>query len=479
MDRYRPRYHFTPLRNWMNDPNAPLQWQGEYHLFYQHNPNGPAWGDIHWGHAKSTDLVNWERLPVALAPSRELGELHCYSGCSVVDGEEVKVFYTSIGEGERNATDGAQQWSATGGGDLLAWDKQADRPVLTGEAHGDFRVTEWRDPYVWRESGEWHMLTGGIHEDRGCGLLYRSADLEQWRFEGLFHQGDESIWECPHIYRFGDKAVLCYSPSGPVRYVSGTMTPTGLSGAVVRGTVDYGGWEGFYASTGFVDERGRRIMLGWMPEGRGERFPVPLEWTGALAIPRIVGLKDNGALSMTPIPELAALRGERRSYADVRVGREPMDTGVRSSSFECALEVRLPDAGEEAGEHGKAGGEYGEFAEFVVSVLVSPCGRERTEVRLNFKDRTVAIDRSRSSLFPGVHKTSVVGEFKPDDEAAELRLRLFVDQSTIEVFVGDETCLSARVYPSLDDSTGIELRSDADIDVIGMDIWEMNAAEFR
>lgn len=463
MDRYRPQYHFTPPRNWMNDPNGPFQRNGEYHLFYQHNPSGKEWGDIHWGHAKSPDLVNWLRLPVALAPSRELGEHHCFSGCSVVDGEEVRLFYTSIGEGERNATNGAQQWTATGS-DLLNWSKPAHNPVLTTELHGDIQITEWRDPYVWKEQDGWKMVLGGICEGKGCGLLYHSDDLDHWRFERILHRGEEWIWECPHIFRFDDKAVLFYSPSGPVQYVTGTFSPEGLSDASGPLTADYGGWEGFYASTGFVDERGRRVLLGWMPEGRGENFPIPLEWTGAMALPRLVGLKPNGAVSFTPVPELESLRGECVGFADVRIGTEPRDTGVQSTAFECLLEIGKPS--EAAGE-------------LTVSVLVSACGRERTDVRLDFAARTVEIDRSNSSLFPGVHKSSVVGHFNPDDSVDTLKLRIFVDRSTIEVFADDETCLSARVYPSLDDSKGVRLHSNGEIRVAEANIWEMNAADIR
>jgi beta-fructofuranosidase len=447
----------------MNDPNGPFQLGGEYHLFYQHNPSGTEWGDIHWGHAKSPDLVNWLRLPVALAPSRELGEHHCFSGCSVVNGEEVTLFYTSIGQGERNATTGAQQWTAKGK-DLQTWRKPDFNPVLTLDVHGDLRITEWRDPYVWKEQDEWKMLLGGIYEGKGCALLYHSADLEDWRFERIFHRGDEPIWECPHLFRFGDRAVLFYSPSGPVQYVSGMWNEDGLSEVSWRGTVDYGGWEGYYASTGFVDQKGRRILLGWMPEGRGEGFPIRLDWSGALALPRIVDLKPNGALAISPIPELDMLRGKSASFADFRVGPVPWDTGVFSSSFECAMEIEKPSD---------------ENGELIVSLFVSACGRERTDLRLDFATNTIVIDRSKSSLFPGVHTFPVIGKLNPEDAEKTLKLRIFADQSSIEVFAGDETCITARVYPSLDESKGIQLRSNGEIHVIGIELWEMKAADIR
>ncbi|WP_308636417.1 glycoside hydrolase family 32 protein [Paenibacillus silvisoli] len=463
MDRYRPRYHFTLTRNWMNDPNGPFQLNGDYHLFYQHNPSAPEWGDIHWGHAVSRDLVNWQRLPIALAPSLDLGEKHCYSGCAVVDGEEVRLFYTSIGEGERNATSGAQQWTVKNEGeDLLAWRKPDFNPALTVAHNGDFKITEWRDPYVWREQDGWKMLLGGIYEERGCALLYQSSDLENWTFEHMFHRGSEWIFECPHLFRFGDRAVLFYSPAGPVQYVSGGWSNNGLTGELVQGTVDSGGWEGYYASTGFVDENGRCILHGWMPESRGENFPVALDWAGALALPRVVELKENGKLSMKPVPEMESLRGEGRTFTVLQLGESSVETGVHSTSFECVVSVKRPAAG---------------TGELIVSVLASASGEERTDVRVDFAAGTVSVDRANSSLFPGVHKSSVVGALNLDDAEESLTLRFFVDQSVVEVFAGDETCVTARVYPTLEDSDGIRLQASGDIEVASMDIWEMKAAE--
>ncbi|GLX67588.1 glycoside hydrolase family 32 protein [Paenibacillus glycanilyticus] len=465
MDRYRPRYHFTAPRNWMNDPNGPFQLNGEYHLFYQHNPSKPEWGDIHWGHAISKDLVNWTHLPYGMAPSYELGESHCFSGCSVVDGEEVTLFYTSIGEGERNAATGAQQWMARGT-DMRTWQKPAINPVLTLELHGDLQIRDWRDPYVWKTEDGWRMILGGIHEEKGCAFIYHSDNLEQWSFKGIFYKGEEWIWECPHLFRFGDKAVLFYSPSGPVRYLSGTINGDQLVDVQQHGTVDFGGWEGYYASTGFVDEAGRRIVHGWIPEGsRGEEFPVNLDWAGALALPRVVDLKPNGALSMTPVPALESLRGENYSFANVTVNQSAWNTGVGSTSFECLLEIDRQAIAS---------------TDLTISVFASACGKEHTDVVLDLAANTISIDRSNSSLLPKVHKTAITGELPVADGTDFIKLRIFVDQSIVEVFVDDETCLTTRVYPTLEDSNGIQLRSGNDKSVVSsIQIWEMKAADIR
>ncbi|GLX67580.1 glycoside hydrolase family 32 protein [Paenibacillus glycanilyticus] len=468
MDRYRPRYHFTAPRNWMNDPNGPFQLNGEYHLFYQHNPSKPEWGDIHWGHAVSRDLVNWTHLPYGLAPSHERGEIHCYSGCAVVDGDEVKLFYTSIGEGDRNATTGAEQWMAhSSGRDLRSWHKPDINPVLTLNLHGETYVQDWRDPYVWKETDGWRMILGGIYEGKGVAMIYKSEDLENWSFIGVFHQGEEHIWECPHLFRFEeDKAVLFYSPSGQVRYMTGTINGDKLTDVQMHGTVDFGGMQGYYASTGFVDEAGRRILLGWSPEeARGKDFLVNLDWAGALALPRVVQLKPNGAIAMSPVPEIERLRGSHHMFQQLRVSSTKVDTDLHSTSFECLLEMDRDALGVQA---------------IIVSLFASPCGREHTDVRLDLVSNKVTIDRSSSSLFPDVNKTPVEGNLPQAEGSEPVKLRIFADQSMIEVFVNDETCLTARVYPTLEESNGLALQTSLSEAVISsMQAWEMKAADIR
>jgi beta-fructofuranosidase len=221
-DIYKPIYHFVPEKNWMNDPNGTIFYKGEYHLFYQHNPNAPEWGTIHWGHAKSKDLVHWEHLLIALYPSNELGEDHCFFGCAVISSEGIPtIFYTSIGTESRHQSIGAEQWMAISRDDMLTWEKSGLNPVMKLELHGDMDIREWRDPFVWKEAGVWYMLIGGGHNGKGCALIYKSDNLTDWTFLNKCLEGSEEYWECPNLFQLGDKKVLVYSPDDKVKYAIG------------------------------------------------------------------------------------------------------------------------------------------------------------------------------------------------------------------------------------------------------------------
>ncbi|MGN1019845.1 MAG: hypothetical protein ACI4O7_05690, partial [Aristaeellaceae bacterium] len=171
----RPVFHFTPEANWINDPNGLCQIDGVYHLYYQYNPHGTAWGDIHWGHAVSADLLHWADRPMAMIPAREKGEIHCFSGgcCRDAAGKPC-FFYTSVGREEdgRDCVNGAQQWHAepvAGDMDRLA---QTDADAMTDAIHGGMHVRDWRDPCVLPWKGRYLMVLGGCVEERGCVLLY-------------------------------------------------------------------------------------------------------------------------------------------------------------------------------------------------------------------------------------------------------------------------------------------------------------------
>jgi beta-fructofuranosidase len=178
---------------------------------------------------------------------------------------------------------------------------------------------------------------------------------------------------------------------------------------------------------------------------------------GGAGAAAFVDLKPNGALAMSPVPELEMLRGESRSFTNVCAWQAPMNTGVHSTSFECLVEIDRRTAG---------------TGELIVSIFASACGLEYTDVCLDLATNKIVIDRSNSSLFPNVHKSPIKGDLPPVDGAESLKLRIFADQSIVEVFFDDETCLSARVYPSLEGSDGIELRSSGDTIVCKLKVWE-------
>ena len=485
MSSYKPIYHFTAAKNWLNDPNGPIYYQGEYHLFYQHNPYGTEWGTIHWGHAVSKDLVHWQHKPLALYPSVEQGEVHCFSGCCVVSDAGVPtIFYTSIGDGERNATTGAEQWSAYSLDGMLTWIKSPHNPVLTAEAHGANPPLDWRDPYVWREPDGWRMVLGGTTDGKGGALLYVSDDLEHWRFVSHLFRSErgEAQWECPHVFKFAgaglgnsaesadsanpaqDKYALFYSPSGPVCYYTGTINAEGELIPEASGQVDYGGWEGYYASTGFVDGAGRKLLWGWLPEmSRGDRFPVELDWAGVMALPRQVELKPGGKLSFRPVPELEQLRcGDALRWEDVKVTRAGWDTG--RSSRACELAVTFATSASSP--------------VLRVAVLRSPGGEEQTTVVVDTAAPSITIERSVSSLYAGTHKSPVGGPL-PEPVNGLYQLRIFVAHSVVEVFAGDEACLTTRVFPSRADSTGIALSADSYLVLKELQVWEMSSARFE
>jgi beta-fructofuranosidase len=170
-DPHRPHYHFLPPANWMNDPNGPIFWHGTYHLSYQYNPRGAYWGDMHWGHARSRDLVHWQHLPVALAPTPHGPDKGgCFSGSAFVNGTTPPLVYTGV--------EPEVQCLASSRIGMVHWQKFKGNPVLATPPRGV------RDPSIWREEGgSWLMTVGsGVKGQGGTVLLYQSNDLIHWHY---------------------------------------------------------------------------------------------------------------------------------------------------------------------------------------------------------------------------------------------------------------------------------------------------------
>jgi beta-fructofuranosidase len=427
-DPARPLYHFHAQANWMNDPNGPIYHQGYYHLFYQLNPYGDTWGHMHWGHARSRDLVHWQHLPIALWPSEERGEQHVFSGCTVLGPKgQPLAFYTSIGQGKPAETY-AEQWMATGDKDLLTWRKHPGNPVLAESLHGGVKVFDWRDPFFFQEKGSNYLVLGGNLNQRQGGKavvnLYRaeSNDLTRWRYLGvLFTHPDTNVVniECPNFFRLGERWVLVVSPHGPVEYFVGDLDLTTFQFKPQhRGVFDLGG--NYYAPNSLTDHRGRRIMWGWV-----NGFKPGQGWNGCLSLPRSLTIGPHDELLQKPAQELKKLRSEHFRLSDVSLDESPhVINGCKGDCIEVYADVEMWKAN-------------------VVQLKLrrSEDGTRFIPITLGGNELDVAGAKAPFRLQAG-EKT--------------VKLNLFLDRSVLEVFANDRLCF-ARVIQAQPQDLGLEI----------------------
>jgi beta-fructofuranosidase len=456
-DPHRPRYHFQSPSNWMNDPNGFIHWQGEYHLFYQHNPFGPLHANMHWGHAVSEDLVHWRDLPLALTPTPGgFDKEGCWSGCAVDNNGVPTLVYTGVFP--------EVQIVATSADNLLTWDKHTANPVIAAPP-ADLEVTGFRDPCVWREADTWYLVIGsGIKNIGGAILLYRSPDLINWEYMHPLCVGNKvetaEMWECPSFFPLGDKHVLFVSVFlfACVEYFVGTYRDYKFE-PEFHTPLDYSSL--FYAPQSINDAAGRRLLFGWIREARSDALVEAAGWSGMQSVPRILLLRPDGLVGIEPAAELQALRGQHTHYSDRSLSPFTTDKldDVQGNSLEIIAEF-VPGSAQEYG----------------VKLLCSPDGEEETLVVYDRVTQTLTIDRARSCANPeGVEITPQTGTLNLA-EGEPLKLHIFLDCSVIEVFANGRMALTSRIYPTRPDSQGLALFTRAGgITLNQMDVWQMNS----
>ncbi len=343
----------------MNDPNGPIYWKGVYHMFFQYNPNAAVWGDMHWAHAVSEDMIHWRHLPIALAPTPGWDDADgCFTGSAVDDRGTATILYTGVKTtAPELATlrDGVQNFrevqclATSSDPQLRTWTKWKT-PVI--EPPQDPRLAGFRDPFLWRgfdlagigrspprraaplqdggaaQSGGtaqddrwWYLGVGsGVRKEGGRVLLYRSQDLRQWEYLHPLASGQWTgrdsvnlvdsgeMWECPDFFPLGSKHVLLYSTAGHVIWETGELDPKELVfHSQRRGILDHGA---YYAQKTQLDAHGNRILWGWIPEKRPDDELRAAGWAGCMALPRVLSLSADGDLEMRVAPEVQSLRGK-------------------------------------------------------------------------------------------------------------------------------------------------------------------------
>jgi beta-fructofuranosidase len=424
-DPMRPQFHLLPARNWMNDPNGPIYFDGRYHMFFQYNPLAAVWGDMSWNHAVSEDMLHWKHLPVALTPTPGSPDsFGVFSGSAIAVGKRVYAVYTGTrksGSDLATIRDGAndvQESQCLAWSDdpmLVTWTKDP-QPVVARPPAG-LDITGFRDPSVWKQGDVYYMTVGsGIAKTGGCVLLYRSHDLKQWEYLHELTSGvwngkktanpcdDGEMWECPEFFALGGQHVLIYSTLGKVFWESGALDAATMKFTMKkRGELD---WGAFYAPKTQLDAVGRRILWGWIPEKRSEDAMKAAGWSGMMALPRVMQLDADGTLRLTVLPQASALRGASLPAMESRVG----------------LLRKLPRATGEAMWTGKRGSD--------AVVRISDGEKELVSVMYSAADHTMSADGHTVAL-------------GPDDEPS---VHAFVDGSVIELILGERVGYTKRFY---------------------------------
>src|SRR5690349_18298068 len=439
----RPRYHFTPPLNYMNDPNGLVFFDGEYHLFYQHNPFGAVWGHMSWGHAVSRDLIHWENLPVAL---HEENGVMIFSGSAVVDWKNTSGFgtseapplvavYTGHSETEQNqniaySTDRGRTWT-----------KYEGNPVLAIGAR------DFRDPKVfWHEStGHWIMVT--VLPDLQKVRFDASTDLRHWTHLSDFGPagGTDGLWECPDLFELpveGEQGrtkwvlkVDVLRGIGAQYFIGdfdGTLFINDAAPDVVR-RVDFG--EDFYAAQSWSDEpNGPRVWIAWMNNWHYANEIPTAPWRGVFSIPRQLSLRRFGEtlrLVQHPIEELQQFT--KSIYDSGNIDIEGVNAQLAALDMDMAQEIKVQVT-------------LGTATRFGLRL----CNGDGEETRIGYDterqeilvDRRLSGTSTFSDQFAAVHRAPLV------PEAGKISLHIFLDSCSVEVFAGDGSAvISDLIFP--------------------------------
>ena len=453
-DFHRPRYHFLPAANWMNDPNGVIHWNGAHHLFFQYNPDGAYHANMHWGHAVSDDLIHWRELPIAIAPTPDSPDQGgVFSGCMVDDQGAPTAIYTGVNDDYTVQV----QCIARGNHDLAQWQKYAGNPILAEVPAELGQTRDFRDPFVWRGDDRWYMiLASHIVGVGGAVLLYRSDDLRRWDYLHPLFVGDKARhgfnFECPNFFPLGDKWVLIVSMQ-PAAHVPGvTLYFVGryencrfIPGR--EGLYDAGY---SYASLCSSDAQGRRLIHSWIREGRSKSSQLGAGWTGVQAIPRVLSLDASDRLVSRPVPELETLRGQHYHFEATDLAEDIASVSGLSLDIEAEFDVSL---GETCGLELVCNGDK--------LAIIYQRRAQTLQIRRQYERDDAEIDSDTQGI---VHAL---------DSGELLRLRVLLDGSVLEVIANDRARITSRFYPSSAGNNQLRVVSPGSL--AALDIWEMSS----
>lgn len=430
---YRPQTHFTPSKNWMNDPNGMVYVNGQYHLFYQYNPKGNDWGNMSWGHAVSTNLLEWKEQPVALLPD-ELGDI--FSGSAVYDAENTAGFgegaivalYTSSGKYQQQSL----AYSVDNGTTFV---KHTGNPIIGNTSEPDFR-----DPKVFwhNESRKWIMALAKGHQY--AIEFWSSSNLKNWSKLSSFSISKNACnrgqWECPDLLRMSYKGqekwvlIVSVNPGGPVlgsgtQYFIGHFDGTSF----VADERDYPLWVDYgmdnYAGVTWSNVEDRHVFIGWMNNWSYAGSVPTNPWRSAMTLPRELSLlewNNQPILASKVVREIEEWAGKWN------------DVSSESLNIKDAYQIRLElNAAKNA------------------TIILKNDADESLDMTLNAATKQLVTHRTGKSGDSSFANTFSVSSIKSPLNVDEdhVVLDIFVDRSSVEVFTESGSMVQTNlVFPS-------------------------------
>ena len=461
-DFWRQKYHIQGIVGLINDPNGFSQFKGKYHMFYQWNPLGTNHKNKTWAHSVSSDLLHWERMKTALRPDTWYSKDGVYSGSAIVDDEKLYLFYTgNVKDPEGNRESYQCLAVSNDGENFERWE-----PSIVNQPDGYTRHI--RDPKIWKKDGKFYAVIGIQSENlEGKAVLYSSENIKDWKFEGEIAGANHGkikdfgfMWECPDYFQLKDEKtgeirdLFVFSPQGlepegdlynnkyQTGYLFGKLDYEKTEFEILSDFVEIDRGHDFYAPQSMEDDKGRRIIVGWMGIPEEEDFPtVKNEWIHCLTLPRELKVID-GKLYQVPIKEMESIRGEKIEFSGKVAGEVKIGTGA---TYE--LKVKFKDFNSDFGLKLRTG------------------KNSETVLKFDYNDKKFALDRTKGEQPDKRLRKVYLGNI------SELELTVFVDNSSVEVFINSgQEVFSSRIFPEKD-ADRISVFADKDVNV-KIEKWE-------
>ncbi|MFP7225193.1 sucrose-6-phosphate hydrolase [Priestia filamentosa] len=434
---WRQKYHIQPQSGLLNDPNGFSYYNGAYHLFYQWFPFGPEHGMKYWFHTISKDLAHWEEVGIAIKPGGPYDSHGAYSGSGIVKDNKLYLMYTG------NTRD--HSWVRHPFQCMAEMDQhhsitKFNQPVISHVPSG--YTDHFRDPKVWKSNEDYFCVIGAQRDNKtGCVVLYQSKDLLQWVFKGEILTDLNKfgyMWECPDYFEMDEHGILLFSPQGIEQekekynniYQSGYLVgkPLDVTSRIFEHQpfkeLDKG--FDFYAQQTTETPDGRRILVGWMGLPDLE-YPTDKEgWAHCLTLPRQISIKDE-KLIQRPVSELTLLRKKEKNI-NINVHNETKKLGdFHGTAYELICDIEDIKAER-------------------VGVEFRASNNEKTVLSYDFINRELVLDRSLSGLPLGNKNGNIR---RCSFNAQTLKIHMFVDVSSVEIFINDgEEVFTSRIFPN-------------------------------